>query len=446
MSAQPADMPASRQEQQQRTDAFFTKGLIVLLLISFSSFRLHLLLGKGTRHESIYYLDLPLLLLISLITLGYRTLDPRPLGLRLRVFAPLFALTAWWLLSGFFMAYQRDFFAASILQYISGCLALLALPRLMIRHKLVEFSMDAFLAVASVVALGALIYVGVRPENAFENVTSTLNPNRSHIGLYMLLALTMAFYRAQRTGLAARYLSLAFLFFCVILLSGSRAALVGCLLVLAAYFMRRLTFGNFLKFALAAALLFGVFSYIMERREGVARTARASQFEISENVTVDQSAGRRLLMWYGAYRTLQSSDAIFWRGIGFTNYRWNYDKVVKLPFYTNAAHNVYLHVWVETGLIGLILYLLVFICLVGYVFRHRKRDPALLLLGGMVVGVCFTGMTQETLFPNEAQSNFNVLFFFMTALVIIDSQLRMSAASANAKAVSSGAEPPASRA
>src|SRR5690606_17384462 len=107
---------------------------------------------------------------------------------------------------------------------------------LILKYDLIAFTMNAFLWCAVFVGLYGLATVVVHPERAFTSVVSVLNPNRSHIGLYMLTAQTVALYRAQQVEKKSWYLLVALMAFLVILLSGSRAALLGCVLVLAAYY------------------------------------------------------------------------------------------------------------------------------------------------------------------------------------------------------------------
>ncbi len=409
----------------QGFEAFLTKSLLVGLLVSCSVYRLHFKVGKAPDYDAILYFDLPLLALLAFLATGQRLLDGSRLQVRLGVFFPLFLLLSWWFFTGFLRAREPDLFVVSFLQYLAGYLVILAAPRLLLKHGLVTFAMNAFLWCAALVALIGFATLAVDPDRVFTRLVSVLNPNRSHIGLYMLTAQTIALYRAHRAKDKKWYLLVAFMAFSIILLSGSRSALLGCAIVLAAYYLRRVTFANLVKFMVGAVAIALVFTAIVEERQyGNRGKEKTEQFEVSEDVQVDKSSGRRLLIWLVTWKAIRSSDDVFWGGVGFTNYRWEYDRTLRLPFYTNGAHNVYLHVWLESGLVGLILFLLVFLALLAYALSRRRRDPAMMLLAGMVVGVLFTGITQETLFPNEAQSNYNVLFFFACLLMIMDHQLR----------------------
>jgi O-antigen ligase len=145
-------------------------------------------------------------------------------------------------------------------------------------------------------------------------------------------------------------------------------------------------------------------------------------FQVSDDVKIDASAGRRLLMWAVTWKAINDSPKVFWTGFGFSNYRWEFGHAIKLFFYTPAAHNVYLHMWAETGLVGLLLYLLVFAAMIVFAFRQRKAHPPGLLLGALAIGVLSTGFTQETFFPNEAQSNFPVLLTVIFLAFILNSR------------------------
>lgn len=374
-------------------------------------------LGVSAQHASLMYFDAPILLILLLQTLMARFTVPGkgPRGV-LRVFLPMFLLLIWWGISGLLFAKRTDFFIASYLQFLNGVLVVLIFPWILHRFKLREFAMNAVMGFSLVVDLVAFAQAALDPHRIFEDITSTLSPNHAHIGLYMLVVLTIALNRSLYKG-GWWPASVACATFVVMLMSGSRAAQMGSLCILGVYFFRRMSFANFVKLAVGLILIAAVFAYIgKNRQEGL---KQGGDFEITKHVKIDKSAGRRLLMWIAAWGVINSSTERFVWGIGFTNFRWEYGKLIKLPFYTNAAHNAYLHIWTETGLFGLCLYLWAYGAIFLFAVSHRKDDPAAGLLAALVVSMLITGMTQETLYPNEAFCNFNVFYAFGCVLLVM---------------------------
>jgi len=366
--------------------------------------------------------------------MGSRVFDGNPHPFQgARTFLPLMLLLAWWGISGIFMAKNGVFFFISFFQYLLGAIVIITLPWILLKFKLVDFSLDAILACATVVAVVAMLQAVLDPSQIFENITSTLGPNHAHLGLYMLIALAVALYRSHsRDGSWPSIV--AFLAFVTILISGSRAAQTGSLAILFVHFFRKISVANFAKMLVVLILAGLAFVYIMEQRKGSTTKDDFTQemrpdpnqekFEIGNGVDVDKSAGRRLLMWFVSWKVITSSPDRFFLGIGFTNFRWEFGHLIILPFYTNAAHDVFLQVWTETGLVGLLLYLWIFISLIRFSLRQRKTNPEILLLAGLSIAMLLTGLTQETLYPNEAMCNINVFFFSACVILMSHQQMR----------------------
>lgn len=85
----------------------------------------------------------------------------------------------------------------------------------------------------------------------------------------------------------------------------------------------------------------------------------------------------RLAHWFAALRMW---DRAPWLGVGAGNYATVYPEV-RLPLWEDPlghAHNIYLNVLAETGLIGLFAYLLLWILVVGWLWRaiHRASEES----------------------------------------------------------------------
>lgn len=110
----------------------------------------------------------------------------------------------------------------------------------------------------------------------------------------------------------------------------------------------------------------------------------------------------RMAYWFGGIRMAEDHP---WQGVGLGNYGQEYDaKYFTSPFMKSQvhAHNYYIHITAETGVIGLVAYLL----LIGGVFatgvgavRRTARDPfarALALGGvGVIVAVAVHNLFED---------------------------------------------------
>jgi putative inorganic carbon (hco3(-)) transporter len=82
----------------------------------------------------------------------------------------------------------------------------------------------------------------------------------------------------------------------------------------------------------------------------------------------------RLAHWFAALRMW---DRAPWLGVGVGNYATVYPEV-RLPLWEDPlghAHNIYLNILAETGLIGLFAYLLLWTLVTGWLWRAIRRDP-----------------------------------------------------------------------
>jgi O-antigen ligase len=405
----------------KRLDTAFLKFVIVGFFASCSVSRLALVLDKSSSHIALVYWDFIFVFVLALFGILGLLLFGRERGATGAGWMawPLFGLTTWCGISGLLFAQNGALFASGILQYANAVLLALLLPSLLLRHRLANFSMDAFLAFSVGVSLIALVEGVLEPRDFFADITSTLSPNRSHIGLYMMTALATGLYRLSAGG-GHWHAAATVLAFSSIMISGSRAALIGCAPILIAYFFRRISFTNILKLVAGFVLIFLVMSYIISSRSAevpVGSQEGSSSFEVTDDVAIDKSAGRRVLIWVATWKAITDPRESFWTGFGFSNYRWEYGKSIRLFFYTNGAHNVFLHMWAETGLIGLLLFMGFFGGILMFSWKWKSRHPGSLVLGGLALGVLFTGLTQESFYPNEATANFPTLFVFACLLM-----------------------------
>ncbi|NNC84414.1 MAG: O-antigen ligase family protein [Flavobacteriales bacterium] len=112
--------------------------------------------------------------------------------------------------------------------------------------------------------------------------------------------------------------------------------------------------------------------------------------------TIEGGSGR-LVAWNFAWDNLQDT---FFVGKGFTYLDWvfwqNYDLLTSLGHLGNA-HNSFLTFWFDTGLIGLILYLVAFFLMFHYI--SKKYDKALPYMYAIIFSASFESWLTASLNP-----------------------------------------------
>ncbi len=108
---------------------------------------------------------------------------------------------------------------------------------------------------------------------------------------------------------------------------------------------------------------------------------------INQPVTDENfSVIERLAHWLAAWRMWERSP---WLGIGPGNYAAVYP-AVRLPLWEDPlghAHNIYLNVLAETGLIGLTAYGLLWAFVIAWVWRQARHSPPQSWRGALAIGI-----------------------------------------------------------
>jgi putative inorganic carbon (hco3(-)) transporter len=123
--------------------------------------------------------------------------------------------------------------------------------------------------------------------------------------------------------------------------------------------------------------------------------------------------------WQAALNMLTDQP---WTGVGFSNYQPVYEqyRLLNWPMPLGHAHNIYLNMAAETGLIGLGLYLLLWISIFGLTFRTIRRAHgveramAIGLLGAWVF--LSTHMLVDNLYVNNTHLMIGALFGLLTVV------------------------------
>ncbi|MDB5047013.1 MAG: O-antigen polymerase family protein [Fibrobacteres bacterium] len=396
-------------------DRFFLQAVLIVLWGTLSFTRMEILLyAQGippTTYQVLLRRDVPMVIIIAFIFL----IAMMKLGRQVRirnfwVFISLPLFIFWIIMAGAAKAEAPLFFAFACLHWVLAYLAFLIIPPLIKPFDLIDFALDAFLGCAIVVGVIHMLDMAMNPDQLLAGVPGMFGGNRAHVGLYFLISMATAFYawseRPRRLHVAAIVVSLICL-----LISGSRAAQIAAAIFMCLLILARGTFKTYLLGVPTIAGFVAFFKLILADRA-------SNAFSVGNGVTIDASAGNRLIIWLKSWEIITQSKEHFFIGIGFCNFRFLYNKLVTTPFYANAAHNLYLHYWVETGLIGLILLLAICATLFFYCWSVGKRHRNLRYMAFLTLGIIFTGFTQETLVPDASFGNVLTLYFLIMGLTI----------------------------
>jgi O-antigen ligase len=213
----------------------------------------------------------------------------------------------------------------------------------------------AFVGGACIDGLYGMLFATSDPGTASRLSSSITNPNELATILVAALVLSLGLAAALRQQPLARWAALAAAALCIggIFLTGSRGGLVALAVALAAFLVVGARWrGRLLAVAVVVALAgVGYFNYV------------ASPAIRSHVSTVGSGTGR-LDLWTVAWRMVEQEPI---RGVGGGNFPVSSvhyllepgaiarsDYIVGSP---KVAHNTYLELWAELGLVGLILFL-----------------------------------------------------------------------------------------
>jgi len=268
-----------------------------------------------------------------------------------------------------------------------------------------------------VIAVTLELLDGAKTFADFHKFTGTLGPHHAMLGNAMVLSFgvaSCAFFELR--GKAERIFSLcvAFLSIATILLSGTRSAFLGMLLAIPIVILLLLRAKWSIPIViLSAIVLFTVVG--MSTLKGIALHALLGSTSAD---SADMSSYGRLLIWERVYEYAMYApwlQKIIGIGVGaFTSLKFDY--YLEAGTFTTGAHNNFLHVFVESGIVGFIILGAVFIDIIRkLVLKSRCEDNAskCFLLCTLIL-LC-SGITQETFWfnPSFGRFWFHYMFFYL---------------------------------
>lgn len=233
------------------------------------------------------------------------------------------------------------------------------------------------------------------------NIVGTVGWDHAYVGLQLIMATALRLsLRGSRQSISdAVYILLAM---AGVFLSGSRSAMAGVLLLVGLLAVRRpgmvVTMGVLTVMALIAA------GGLIQNSEDSLAALLERQLSLTRPLESGNLSGRQYI-WEDRVDSLRSNPVSWIIGSGLGTGSET----------SQTAHCLYLHIFTETGMIGLIVFGVVFAKLIN-TLRKSERDAKPVYLA--TFGFLLTAMTQETFYPVAYLGHFMGFYFCSVAIAL----------------------------
>lgn len=228
------------------------------------------------------------------------------------------------------------------------------------------------------------------------------------------------FFIAYRNGRLKRILALATIAFSmlIIVFTGSRAGILS-LFTAISFFLIFNT--QRIKSSYKIYMLLGIVAFFIFFSEKINIERYVSVFEISSDYNVTEEAGR-LKIWERGFELLKMHPIT---GVGVSCFPIALGKLraqLDLPPQWQATHNSYIQVAVETGLIGIIVFVFMIVDTLKEFLRQRTRksggiDAASLQTISTLMAISFISHLVAAFFITQGYSIFFTMFFMLSVII-----------------------------
>jgi len=273
-----------------------------------------------------------------------------------------------------------------------------------------------------VVAILMKVLAGARTFYGFHKFTGTLGVHHGMMGNFLVLSFGVAacaFFELR--GKYERLFSLfvAFLSIGALMLSGTRSAILGVLLAVPVFIFLVVRVKWSISFVVLAIIsVFAVTVFFTIDFSVILNTAIRALSKSVNTGSGDLSAYGRFLIWQRVYEYAMYapwSQKIIGLGVGaFTTLKFDY--FLEVGTFTTGAHNNFLHAFVEAGIVGVIIFLAIFIHIIRRIVLkgwNKNNTARCFLLSTLIL--LFSCLTQETFWFNSAFGMFwlHYMFFYL---------------------------------
>jgi len=250
-------------------------------------------------------------------------------------------------------------------------------------------------------------------------VNGTFPMHHASLAMMMLFAFFFSIYRILTTK-SKIYIIINLLFASIfsylIIISRTRSILVGIFFACIVFILLSLFKFN-KKYFLYVILI--MFSILITYKATPLESVIMGTIKSRETQSLDLSSYSRLIIWHEAVNHFIDTDIVqklFGVGIGafgtipFSNVLWGSKSA-------NGAHNNYLHVLSETGIVGLVGFLILFFYILKTLY-NRSSCVLSRCYFYLTIALLASGATQETFWFQYAFGSFWLFYIFFLAIIL----------------------------
>jgi O-antigen ligase len=248
-------------------------------------------------------------------------------------------------------------------------------------------------------------------------VVGSMSYHHGMLGTFMLIPFSLSIGQARMAEKKVYRIGnivLAAIFLLLVILSGTRSALLGLFVTVAIFMALNLKWKRSNLKYVTFSLIGIITVYYLTPVKILVQTT----YDKGNNI-VDASSLGRLLIWQGAWDFFINSDLLHKLfGSGFGCFFLIPQKHVIFDGLRHSwgAHNNYLNALCETGLVGLIAFVSFFVS--SLIVLYKRKHPLSKSFFYATIAMLFSGLTQETFWVTAAFHNLWLIYMVIFALVL----------------------------
>lgn len=250
--------------------------------------------------------------------------------------------------------------------------------------------------------------------NYFYSSEFTVDIHPSYLSLFIVLSIFIAlesfFLQGNNIKKRISWLFTAFFLIASVYFASSRAGILALIVLLPVYFLSKIINHGERKYSwvilIAAALISLFLIQKNEKVNGLMERVTVANIFKNKN-TVDN----RLLIWKSAFEIISDNPIL---GVGIGDVRdelvQEYEKIGASDLIAERynAHNQFIEICLESGIIGILLFLWIFVQMILIAFRERN-----LLYGIFIIMMIIFFMFETTLYRLAGVTFFSLFSFFL---------------------------------
>ena len=234
--------------------------------------------------------------------------------------------------------------------------------------------------------------------HSLQNVIGTFGGHHAMLANMMTFPLGFSGYKSMNANTIKKrcvFGILACVFLYAIIYSGSRSNLIGVFGAVLIIFLMKL---KLKPIYLISLLLLPVCAYLLFHFSPLHNLLNNS-IHSEETSKLDISSIGRLLIWKNAWHFYWNSSIVCKLfGVGIANFmKIEFPEFILGSKFAGGGHNIFLHVLVETGLIGFILFIAFYLIIIFKLHKQGRNDNLALAYLFITLSLLLSGITQETL-------------------------------------------------